>query len=135
MNEEEHKAYHRRLIYVFVELAILFFGGAYFYHRVEGWRMLDSMYYAATTMTTVGYGDFSPKTDIGKIFSIFYLFTSVGLALYGLSNLAAHFVELREDDWVKRLDIVRQNKHAKNFTGIFTRLFPQKQKPEEEDED
>ena len=53
--------------------------GTWFYAKVEGWRLLDALYFTITTLTTVGYGDFSPKTDAGKIFTIFYIFVGIGL--------------------------------------------------------
>jgi len=45
--------------------------GTVFYSRVEGWRPLDALYFTIITLTTVGYGDFAPKTDAGKIFNYF----------------------------------------------------------------
>jgi len=77
MDEEEHKRYHRRIWYVVIIIIISLFGGATFYHIVENWRYLDAIYFSAYTMTTVGYGDFTPKTDAGKIFTIIYVFTGV----------------------------------------------------------
>ncbi len=53
--------------------------GTWFYARVEHWRPLDALYFTITTLTTVGYGDFYPKTDAGKIFTIFYIFVGIGL--------------------------------------------------------
>jgi len=53
--------------------------GTWFYARVEGWRPLDSLYFTVTTLTTVGYGDFQPRTDAGKIFTIFYIIVGIGL--------------------------------------------------------
>lgn len=53
--------------------------GTWFYSKVEGWRALDSLYFTVITLTTVGYGDFSPKTDAGKLFTIFYIFVGIGL--------------------------------------------------------
>jgi voltage-gated potassium channel len=123
MNKEEHDEYHKRLFYVLSIMVFLFFGGSFFYSKVEGWRMLDAMYFSATTMTTVGYGDISPKTDLGRLFTIFYLFASVGIAVYGLSLFAAHFVEVREDHWVERLDKVSIKKHTKNFHDTVKKLF------------
>jgi voltage-gated potassium channel len=53
--------------------------GTFFYSRVEGWRPLDAFYFTITTLTTVGYGDFVPKTDAGKIFTVFYIIVGIGV--------------------------------------------------------
>ena len=58
---------------------ILLVSGTVFYHGVEGWRVLDSLYFSVTTLVTVGFGDFSPKTDVGKIFTIVYILIGVGV--------------------------------------------------------
>ena len=53
--------------------------GTWFYARVEHWRALDALYFTITTLTTVGYGDFYPKTDTGKIFTMIYIFVGIGV--------------------------------------------------------
>jgi len=53
--------------------------GTVFYSRVEGWRPLDALYFTIITLTTVGYGDFAPKTDEGKIFTMVYIFVGISL--------------------------------------------------------
>lgn len=55
--------------------------GAVFYHIVEGLAPVDAVYFAAMTMTTVGYGDFVPMTDVGKIFTAIYAFVGIGVFL------------------------------------------------------
>ncbi|MBI2130614.1 two pore domain potassium channel family protein [Candidatus Woesearchaeota archaeon] len=107
MDEDEHRAYHKKMIYVIIIMLLLLFGGATFYHKVEKWRFLDALYFSSYTMTTVGYGDITPKTDMGKIFTIFYVFAGVGIALYGLTLLSTHFVEVREEYWLQRLGKLR----------------------------
>jgi voltage-gated potassium channel len=37
----------------------------------EGAGMIDSFYWASTTITSTGYGDFAPKTDAGKLWAVF----------------------------------------------------------------
>ena len=123
MSEEEHKAYHRRLAYTFLMIMIVLFGGATFYHYVEKWRYLDSVYFSSYTLTTVGYGDFAPKTDAGKIFTIVYVFMGVGIALYGLSLLSAHFVEVREEYWLQRMEKIRLKHHTQNFWDKIKNVF------------
>lgn len=53
--------------------------GTVFYHQVEHFSWLDSYYFSVVTLATVGYGDLSPATDIGKIFTTLYIFAGVGL--------------------------------------------------------
>jgi len=57
--------------------------GALFYHHVEKLRFLDAFYLSVITLATVGYGDLAPKTDAGKIFTIFYVL--IGIAIVGAS--------------------------------------------------
>ena len=55
--------------------------GTLFYHWVEGWSYLDSIYFCVVSLGTVGYGDFTPKTPIGKIFTIVYLINGIVILL------------------------------------------------------
>lgn len=60
---------------------LCFAAGAAFYHVVEGYSYVDAIYFTAMTLTTVGYGDFTPQTDIGKLFTAVYAFIGVGTFL------------------------------------------------------
>lgn len=53
--------------------------GTIFYHFVEGMGWIDAFYFCVITLTTVGYGDFAPKTPIGKLFTVVYIFIGLGL--------------------------------------------------------
>lgn len=74
---------------LFLFVIIILFSGTIFYHSIEGWRWLDSLYFSVTTLTTVGFGDLAPQTDMGKIFTIIYLFVGIGIIL-GFINAVAH---------------------------------------------
>ncbi len=123
VEEEEHRKFHRRIIYVLIIIMLLLFGGATFYYYVEKWRYLDALYFTSYTLTTVGYGDITPKTDIGKIFTIVYVFAGVSIVLYGLSIMASHFVEVREEFWLERLGRIRIKHHTQTFWGKLKNLF------------
>lgn len=119
---EEHKKFHKRMLYIVILILIFLFGGATYYYYVENWRYLDAVYFSAYTMTTVGYGDITPKTDAGKIFTIFFMFAGVGIALYGLTILATHFVEIREEFWLEKISNIKI-RHQKTFFGKMKSWF------------
>jgi voltage-gated potassium channel len=60
-------------------LASLILLSTIFFHTVEKWNWIDSYYYTIITIATVGYGDFTPSTNIGKIGSTFVILIGIGL--------------------------------------------------------
>ncbi|MEP5612052.1 MAG: potassium channel family protein [Cyclobacteriaceae bacterium] len=65
--------------------------GTTVYHYLEGWTWLDAFYFSFITLTTIGFGDFAPKTDAGKIFTIFYIVLGVGIILAFINTLYNHY--------------------------------------------
>ena len=86
-------------------MIIILLSGTIFYHRIEHWDVLDSLYFSVTTLVTVGYGDFSPSTSFGKVFTMIYLILGVGLML-GFINVVAHHAQ---KDIIERRSIGRMN--------------------------
>lgn len=63
--------------------------GTVFYVVFEHFRWLDSLYFCVITLTTIGYGDIVPTTDIGKIFTIFYSIFGIGI-IAAMANYLLH---------------------------------------------
>jgi voltage-gated potassium channel len=66
--------------------------GVVFYSVVEDLSVVNALYFSVTTLTTVGYGDFSPETAAGKLFTVVYVLVGVGLLLAFLGRLAGGVV-------------------------------------------
>ena len=62
--------------------------GALLYHWLESWNLLDSIYFVIITLTTIGYGDFAPKTPVGKAFTMVYVFIGLGVLAMFISAVA-----------------------------------------------
>lgn len=76
----------------FVSLAlftlIAIASGTGFYAVVEGLGFVDALYFSVVTLTTVGYGDFAPQTDVGKLFTAVYVLVGMGILLAFVTTLA-----------------------------------------------
>jgi hypothetical protein len=106
-----------------VLLAIIYVIGTIFYHNVERWSLLDSVYFITVTLATVGYGDIHPVTNLGKVFTIFLILTGVSIFLSLIYSLAAYRERTFDKELLARLSIFR------NLTAIRGSRFDEKKKP------
>jgi potassium channel subfamily K, other eukaryote len=59
----------------------------------EHWSIIDSMYFACVSFTTIGYGDLSPSTTAGRFFCIFFALGGVAVLAIALGVLGSRIVE------------------------------------------
>ncbi len=85
---------HKLRLALVILVTVLITGTLGFY-LIEGWSVLDSFYTTITTMATVGYGDFTPRTAAGKIFAIAVIIFGVGTMLYSFSLITELIIEGR----------------------------------------
>ena len=67
--------------------------GTVAFHLLEGWSILDSLYVTAQTVTTVGFGDLSPRTRLGRAFATVFMMVGVGIVLYALTSTVQTIVQ------------------------------------------
>lgn len=85
--------YRDLLITTIVILSI----GTITYHYLEGWEWLDALYFSVITLTTIGYGDFSPQTDAGKLFTLLYILIGLGIILSFIQTVYHHYNRVKSD--------------------------------------
>ncbi|KRX02605.1 Cyclic nucleotide-binding protein [Pseudocohnilembus persalinus] len=52
-------------------------------------RYIAAFYWSFQTLTTVGYGDIAPQTEMEKVYAMMWMFFGVGFFSYTLGNLSA----------------------------------------------
>jgi len=91
-------------IFIIIIFVLVIFVGIHVYHSVEGWNYLDSTYFLVITATTIGYGDITPQTDLGKIITIFYSFIGIVSVLYFVSLISNYIFERKFNKKIKKID-------------------------------
>jgi len=61
------------------------------------WTIIDSLYFAVGTFTTVGYGDLSPTTISGKLFTIFFSLYGISILGIALGIIGTNVAEAQEE--------------------------------------
>ena len=65
------------------------------YMGVEGWNFSDSLYMTVITITTVGYREVSDVSGGGRIFTIFLIFSGMGIIAYIVGLIAQGMVDFQ----------------------------------------
>jgi voltage-gated potassium channel len=75
----------------------LLIAGTVFYTLVEGWSIVDAVYFCSMSLATVGYGDLVPDTDVGKIFTVVYVLAGIGILVSFFTALAKKTLEMHSE--------------------------------------
>jgi voltage-gated potassium channel len=63
------------------------------YYLIEGWSLFDSFYMVVITMSTVGYQEVHKLSNYGRAFTIYLIFTGVGVVAYTANNAIRSILE------------------------------------------
>jgi voltage-gated potassium channel len=94
-------------------LVVLAFGTAG-YMLIEKWSFLDSLYMTVITITTVGYREMGPMSPAGMVFTIFVVFSGMGLIIYILGAIAQAMVEFQLGSVIGRRKLLSEIRSMKN---------------------
>ena len=103
---------------LFVLIVLLLLTGAIFYSEVEGYDLIDSLYFSVMIMSTIGYGELTLSTSTAKIFTIVYAFVSIGVFITIGSKVVLLFVERSKvsqkkiKEWERSRKIRRQQRRS-----------------------
>jgi len=90
--------------------------GTLVYMWLEGWSLINALYFSVVTLATVGYGDLHPTSDAAKLFTVFYILFGLGIIAAFISELTKHrasaIARLRPHDDTSDPDVGRGSPDA-----------------------
>jgi len=96
--------------YILISCVLFILGGGALFVAVEGndYTLLDGIWWAVATLTTVGYGDIYPKTELGRLIGVGLIVLGLGMMAALTANIASAFVgsekQDEESEVLRRLD-------------------------------
>ena len=79
-------------------LYILLVLGALLIGNEEHWEVSKSLYFMVVTASTVGYGDFSPRTESMRLFCVFYIPFAVGVTAELFGRITGVYVTYMKEE-------------------------------------
>tara|TARA_R110000868_G_scaffold295180_1_gene555616 strand:- start:330 stop:1049 length:720 start_codon:yes stop_codon:yes gene_type:complete len=96
------------ILFWFVAIIMLYLSavGIYYFENVaqpgQFKSVIHSLWWAVTTLTTVGYGDMFPVTTGGKFFTFFVLMIGLGIVAVPTGLIASALSQAREEEQVQQ---------------------------------
>ena len=115
------KRNHAPIRDVFRVLGLLLFWlilGVLMYRYLEGWGWLDAFYMAVITLSTVGYTEAQPLSDLGRIFTSIYIVGGAFTSVYTLARIGQFIFEGELSDVLENRYMNKQLNEKKDHTII-----------------
>jgi len=84
--------------------------GTVFFRILEGWTWIQAFYFSVATLSTVGYGDLHPTSDVTRLFTALFILAGVGIVLASLTVIGTSLLARREERILRR----RRNEREHN---------------------
>lgn len=91
-----------RIATLLLTLVTIIISGTIFFRWAEGWSWLDSYFFTVVTLSTVGYGNLVPATDIGKIGTTLFILVGLGIFAVAVQQFGMFAMRKREEhtEWL-----------------------------------
>ena len=82
-----------RIRYALLALLAAILLGTVGFHFIEGWPLAGSLYVTVQTLTTVGYGDQTPRSGMGRLFAVAVMLIGAGGVALAISTIVQSVVQ------------------------------------------
>jgi voltage-gated potassium channel len=82
-----------RIRYALLALLAAVLFGTIGFHLIERWPLADSLYVTVQTLTTVGYGDQTPHSGVGRMFAVAVMLLGAGGVALAISTIVQSVVQ------------------------------------------
>ena len=110
-----------------------FFGtlalGTIVFRWLEDWTWIEAFYFSTYTLTTVGYGDYTPTSDTSRLCAAIYMIVGVTVSLAALGVIGSSYISRRESLFIQQYNAAKAREDTKGRTSS-----TEEEKPSKDDE-
>ncbi len=114
MNDPVSSLGPRKVIRGLILLTGILVLGTAGYMIIEKWNLLDAIYMTIITITTVGFREVKDVSEAGRIFTLFIIFSGMGIMAYTLGMVAQVMVDFQVRSIFGRRKLGSKIKSLKN---------------------
>jgi voltage-gated potassium channel len=107
-----------KLYYTIFSLLFIILFGTIGYMTIEGYRLLDAFYMTVITISTVGFSEFRPLSDAGRLFTTVLIMSSFGTFAYTVSAITTYVADGEFNRYFKDLRVQKQINNLKDHVII-----------------
>ena len=104
------------LIYSLIFMLLILFLSSFIISYIENMKFIDALWWSFVTATTVGYGDISPKTGLGRLIASMLMLVGIGTIGMITGTIATYFLNI-EKETISTDEIENFILNSKEFTG------------------
>src|SRR5579872_72514 len=106
----------RRIVLVAGLMALVLLIGTIGFAIIEGYSLFDAFYMTLITITTVGYQELKPLSQVGRIFNSFLILFGVSIVAFAFGAITQTIIEMELGD---RLNKRRTKRMIDSLIGHF----------------
>ncbi|PPQ88573.1 hypothetical protein CVT25_009953 [Psilocybe cyanescens] len=119
---EERNAFRARLTVALTLFMVFWMAGSAIFMHTENWAFGSAVYFCFVSFTTVGYGDFAPKTPAGRSIFVVWALLGVGTMTILISILAEAYSS-RYKSMIKSENLNEAVPNSEDSAGPRPRFF------------
>ena len=85
------------LIYSLIFMFIILFLSSFIMSYIENMKFIDALWWSFVTATTVGYGDISPQTGLGRLIASVLMLVGIGTIGMITGTIATYFLNVEKE--------------------------------------
>ena len=87
--------------------------GTIVFKLLEDWTWIQSFYFSVVTLTTVGFGDLHPTSELSRLFTAIYILVGVTITVGSIGIVGANYLAKREKRILEKRETQKRDRSLK----------------------